>query len=100
MRTIGRSSALFAAVGGAWTIGSTLSESIRGTDDTLNTVVGACSSALVVGVYGRSPLLAAGAALAMSGMAIIVDLSGGHLDQRSPKDFARLMTFHGAAESE
>ena len=93
VRTIGRTSLLFGCVGGAWSVGSSLSESLRDKDDTVNTIVGACCSGLVVGIFGRSAKVAAGAAAAMSLAAIITDFSGAHLDQRSPAQLERLTTF-------
>jgi len=98
VKTIGRSSLLFSSVGGAWAVGHGLSESLRGVDDTFNTVIGACCSGVVVGAFGRSALLAAGAAGAMSAIAILVDLSGGRLDQRTPEQLARVTTFHDPSQ--
>ena len=91
---IGRSSILFAAVGGAWSIGNGLSEAVRESDDTLNSVIGACCSGAVVGIYGHSTRLAFGAALAFSAAAVMVDLAGGSLFQRQEADARRLTTFH------
>jgi hypothetical protein len=93
-RSIGRASVLFGCVGGAWAFGHGVAEALRNVDDPINTVVGACCSAAVVGVYGRSPLLAAGSALAFSAAAVLADLSGSTLAQRTPREIQRLTTFH------
>ena len=99
-KVVARSSALFATVGGAWSVGNCLAESLRGVDDTLNTVIGAVSAGAVVGIFGRSALLAAGAAGAFSAAAVVADVSGGRLDQRGPAELRRLMTFHDPASAE
>ena len=91
---IGRSSVLFAAVGGAWSVGNGLAEAVRETDDTFNSIIGACASGAVVGIYAHSTRLAFGAALAFSAASVFLDLAGGSLFQQQESDTRRLRTFH------
>ncbi len=94
LSAVGRNSAIFAAVGAAWSLGNGMAEKMRGVDDAFNSVVGSIAAGGVVGIVLRSGHKGVGAAAAFSAASLVADFSGGRLDQRQPAQLSRLMDFH------
>jgi hypothetical protein len=103
LSSVGRNSAIFASVGAAWSLGNGMAEKMRGVDDAFNSIVGSAAAGGVLGIVLRSGLRGVGAAVAFSAASLLVDFSGGRMDQREPAQLRRLMDLHdpsGASSSE
>uniref|UniRef100_A0A6U2C1B2 Uncharacterized protein n=1 Tax=Hemiselmis andersenii TaxID=464988 RepID=A0A6U2C1B2_HEMAN len=79
-----RESALFAVVGATFVGGSVVAESIRGKDDVVNRMLGACAGGAVIGARKASAFQAILACPAFAFVALAADISDNRL--RPPKE--------------